>query len=382
MDTFRSITRNPDAPGTGTRTRRWRRWGVVALAALLAHGIAVIWVARSHQVTWPPAPEQVVPTLLLQPEPVHPPAPPAPAPVAAKPRPPAPRPHPQHAPTPTPEPAPTVPDMADTELPELTGTGAQASADTGVVTDLGAERPDAPAAPPGPGFALPPSATLHYATYVNGVRNENGMIRWATDGKTYTLAVEIPLPLFFGALAFRSTGNVDAFGLAPLRYEEVRGRRQPDVTTFHRTVDPAPASGTPGSPVITFTRSPSVLPLPNGVQDRFSVFLQLTGLGRGNPSRLASQGVTLDMPIADTDSVELARVQRVGEDMVDTPDGAVRAEHFVRLPRREGDARRVEIWLAPERGWLPVRLRQTEPSGMQFELVYLSQDTAPNGATP
>ncbi|TXD80742.1 hypothetical protein FUT89_20290 [Ralstonia pseudosolanacearum] len=35
MDTFRSTTRNPDAPGTGTRTRRWRRWGVVALAALL-----------------------------------------------------------------------------------------------------------------------------------------------------------------------------------------------------------------------------------------------------------------------------------------------------------------------------------------------------------
>ncbi|MGD7278818.1 hypothetical protein ACQCQ7_26025, partial [Ralstonia pseudosolanacearum] len=48
MDTFRSTTRNPDAPGTGTRTRRWRRWGVVALAALLAHGIAVIWVARAE----------------------------------------------------------------------------------------------------------------------------------------------------------------------------------------------------------------------------------------------------------------------------------------------------------------------------------------------
>ncbi len=383
MDTFRPTSRNPDTQGTGTRTRRWRRWGVVALAALFAHGVAVVWVARSHQVMWPPAPEQVLPTLLLQPEPVHPPAPPAPAPAAAKPRPPAPRPHPQ--PAPVPAQVPPMPDMTNTEPSEseLTSAGAQASADTGMVTDLGAEQPGPPSGPPpGPGFALPPSATLHYATYVNGVRNENGVIRWATDGKTYTLAVEIPLPLFFGALAFRSIGDVDAFGLAPLRYEEVRGRRQPDVTTFHRTVDPSPASGTPGGPVITFTRTPSVLPMPSGVQDRFSVFLQLTGLGLGDPSRLSRPGVTLNMPVADTDSVEFARVQHVGEDMVDTPDGTVRAEHFVRLPRREGDARRVEIWLAPERGWLPVRLRQTEPNGMQFELVYLSQDAAPNGATP
>lgn len=75
-------SRNPDAQGAGTRTRRWRRWGVVALAALFAHGIAVVWVARSHQVMWPPAPEQVVPTLLLLPEPVHPPTPPAPSPAA------------------------------------------------------------------------------------------------------------------------------------------------------------------------------------------------------------------------------------------------------------------------------------------------------------
>ncbi|KFX27070.1 DUF3108 domain-containing protein [Ralstonia solanacearum] len=385
MDTFRPTSRNPNAQGA--RTRRWRRWGVVVLAALFAHGIAVVWVARSHQVAWPPAPEQVVPTLLLQPEPVHPPAPPAAARAPAKPRPSAPHPHPQPAPVPMPMPAPTVPDMASMDPSELTSASAQASADTGMVTDLGGEGSDGPSGPPGQpgsGFALPPSATLHYATYVNGVRNENGVIRWVTDGKTYTLAVDIPLPLFFGSLAFRSTGDVDAFGLAPQRYEEVRGRRQPDVTTFHRTADPAPASGTPDGPVITFTRTPSVLPLPDGVQDRFSVFLQLTGLGRGNPSRLASQGVTLELPIADTDSVELARVQRVGEDMIDTPDGTVRAEHFVRLPRREGDARRVEIWLAPSHGWLPVRLRQTEPNGMQFELVYLSQDTAPNGngATP
>jgi len=264
--------------------------------------------------------------------------------------------------------------MATMDPSEFSSAGALASADTGVVTDLGGEGHPAPPAPPGDSFSLPPSATLRYATYINGVRNEDGVIRWATDGKTYTLSVEIPLPLFFGTLAFRSAGTVGTYGLTPTRYEEVRGRRQPDVTTFHYAADTAPASGARSAPTVTFTRSPAVLPLPEGTQDRFSVFFQLTGLARGGPERVASRGLTLEIPIADTDSVEVARVQHIGEEAIDTPSGTIRAQHFIRLPRRADDRRRVEIWLSAEHGWLPVRLRQTEPNGMQFDLVYQSQE--------
>ncbi|KHK53563.1 signal peptide protein [Ralstonia sp. A12] len=368
MDTLHPLPRNPEDQ-TATRVRRWRRWGLIALAVLVVHGIAVVWIARSHQMTWPPEPEQIVPTLLLQPEPVKPPVPPAPK---AQPKPAPPKPRgapPQPAPAPA-QAAVPAPEDADTPM----GAAAGASADTGMIRDLGGEGMEG-SAPPAPEarFSPPPSATLHYATYVNGVRNEDGVIRWTTDGKTYTLSVEIPLPLFFGSLAFRSNGAIDTYGLTPARYEEVRGRRQPDVTTFHYA-EAAPASGVPGAPTITFTRTPNVLPLPVGTQDRFSVFLQLTGLVRGNPERFTSPGLTLEIPIADTDSVEVARVQHVGEDTIDTPEGTIRAQHFIRLPRREGDQRRVEIWLSAERGWLPVRLRQTEPNGMQFELVYQSEE--------
>jgi hypothetical protein len=374
LDTLQPTPRNPDEARAG-RPDRWhrvRRIGLVMLAVLLLHVIAVVWIARNRQVTWPPAPEQIIPTLLLRPEPVRPPAPPVAA--APKARPAPERPRPQSAPSPAPAPTPAVPDMADKDPAEFTGAGAQASGDTGIVTNLGEERPGPSAAPPGEGFSLPPSATLHYATYVNGVRNEDGVIRWATDGKSYTLSVEIPLPLFFGKLAFRSTGSVGAYGLAPGRYEEVRGRRQPDVTTFHYAADTAPPPNTASASTVTFTRTPAVLPLPEGAQDRFSVFLQLTGLARGSPQRISSPGLTLEIPIADTDGVEVARVQHIGEDTIDTPGGTIRAQHFIRLPRRVDDRRRVEIWLSPERGWLPVRLRQTEPNGMQFDLIYQSQE--------
>lgn len=368
--------RNPDELNTDRvqpRRRRFYRlgrFGLVLLAVLVLHIIAVVWIARSRQVTWPPAPEQIIPTLLLHPEPVQPPTPPA----APKARPASPRPRSQTPPAPAPTPTPPAPDLASMDPSEFTSAGAQASGDTGVVKDLSGEGPSGPPAPPGDAFSLPPSATLRYATYVNGVRNEDGVIRWATDGKTYTLAVEIPLPLFFGKLAFRSAGVVGPYGLTPTRYEEVRGRRQPDVTTFHYATDSIPASGAQGAPTVTFTRSPAVLPLPEGTQDRFSVFLQLTGLARGGPERIASPGLTLEFPIADTDSVEVARVQHVGEETIDTPNGTIRAQHFIRLPRRADDKRRVEIWLSADHGWLPVRLRQTEPNGMQFDLVYQSQE--------
>nr|WP_257019876.1 DUF3108 domain-containing protein [Ralstonia pickettii] len=351
------------------RFHRLGRLGVVLLAVLVLHVVAVEWVARSRQVTWPPAPEQIIPALLLLPEPVQPPPPPA----TPTPRPAVPHvPHPA-APAPAPTPAP-APDLASMDPSEFTSAGAQASGDTGMARDLSGDGPGGPPAPSGEGFSLPPSATLRYATYVNGVRNEDGVIRWATDGKTYTLAVEIPLPLFFGTLAFRSAGTVGDYGLTPTRYEEVRGRRQPDVTTFHHATESAPASGVQSASTVTFTRTPAVLPLPEGTQDRFSVFLQLTGLARGGPERIASPGLTLEIPIADTDSVEVARVQHIGEDTIDTPNGTIRAQHFIRLPRRADDKRRVEIWLSPDRGWLPVRLRQTEPNGMQFDLVYQSQE--------
>ena len=51
----------------------------------------------------------------------------------------------------------------------------------------------------------------------------------------------------------------------------------------------------------------------------------------------------------------------------------------MRLPRRDGDRRRIDVWLAPSLGWLPARIVQTEPNGTQFELLWrgkLNADTA------
>ncbi|MGX6570889.1 DUF3108 domain-containing protein [Cupriavidus necator] len=350
---------NPDLharPGADPRVWRRRRWIIVITLVLLVHVLAVVGFVR---MPGPLIPVDVsnTPTLeaVLLPPP-RPPAPPAPRPVP-RPRPqpraaaPAPEPAPQEAPAP---PLATSPQGA-TEM--ASGSGGEGSA----------ARPAAAAAPSGGPqggvdgvrYDPPPSATMHYASFVNGVQNPDGLIRWEQDGSRYRLAVETRVLWF--RFAFQSGGAMAVQGLLPERYEE-RRRNKTETSRFDAAAGTAVfASGTQ-------------VPFPPGAQDRFSVFLQLVGLVRGNPQRYATPGVTEAFLVADTRDVEPMQVQYVGEDEIDTGNGVIRAKHFVRLQRRANDRRRVELWLAQSLGWMPVRLRQTEPDGTQIDLVYRGRE--------
>jgi Protein of unknown function (DUF3108) len=216
-------------------------------------------------------------------------------------------------------------------------------------------------APKGEKFSLPPPSDLHYESFYNGVQNPSGTIHWATDGSTYQMIVSIPLP-FVGTYSYTSEGRIDSFGLAPLRYTEQHGRRGTDVTTFVR-------DDSASKPHASFTRTPAIVELPAGAQDRFSMFMQLSSLVRGDPARYTA-GVTREFFVLDNDSGETWPIETIGDESVHTNVGFVPARHFTRLPRRDGDRRKVDVWLAPSLGWLPIRFMQTEPDGTQIELRY------------
>jgi hypothetical protein len=184
------------------------------------------------------------------------------------------------------------------------------------------------------------------------------------------MVVSVPLP-FVGTFSYTSHGHVDAFGIAPDQYIEKRGHRAEDITIFNHA-----------EKQIAFTRTPTTLALPDGAQDRFSMFMQLASLVRGDPAAY-QPGVTREFYVADNDSGEIWPIETIGDESVRVPDGFVEARHFMRLPRREGDRRRIDVWLAPSLGWLPVRLVQTEPNGTQIELRWRGKVAAPdsNGAT-
>ncbi|WP_175914992.1 MULTISPECIES: DUF3108 domain-containing protein [unclassified Burkholderia] len=364
--------------------RHWLRVGVALVVVLVLHALAALWLTRSRDAFTPPAPAEIpVQIELLKPRPIERQPAPKPTehpaePAPAKPAPAAPK--PAAKPAPSPEPVLTSTQTAEQGEPPPAAASA-ASAASGAAGASGTQAASAGeaggAATPGPAtsgvkFAPPPPGDLQYDTFYNGMQNMIGTIHWRTDGRTYDLSVSMPVP-FVGPFSYRSEGRIDAFGVAPDRYVEKRGKRPEDIAIFNREIRQ-----------VVFTRTPNNAPLPDGVQDRFSMLMQLSGLVRGNPSAY-QPGVTQQFFVIDNNNGETWPITVIGDEDVQTQAGIVRARHFMRLPRRDGDTRRIDMWLAPSLGWLPARLVQSEPNGSQIELLWhgrLAPPDAPaDGAT-
>ena len=357
------------------RSSRWR-WAGVLAAVVGAHFIAAQWFERHHDTFKPASPEHVpVQVALLKPERIETQAAGSPPPVKAAPATPkrvarAPRKHVLTATRPRPEPLETAPATQTASTPadataaaSAPNVASSATADAGSNADA-AGQGNAPHTAPGVKFSVPPSGELQYDTFYNGVRNQPGTIHWSSDGRSYDMVVSVPLP-FIGTFSYSSHGHVDAFGLAPDQYIEKRGRRGEDITAFHRDTKQ-----------IGFTRTPNTLPLQDGAQDRFSMVMQLASLVRGDPDAY-QPGVTRQFFVTDNDSGEIWSIETIGDEGVRTDQGTIDARHFMRLPRHEGDRRRIDVWLAPSLGWLPARLVQTEPNGTQIELVWRGKIAPP-----
>jgi len=358
---------------------RWVVWLAVLLVVLALHWVAGRWVDRNRTASNPEPAEHVpVQVELLTPKPIaQAPKPVAPPPPVVKPKP-APQPQPSHAITTAQTEqaaqaaqAAQATQAAQAAQAEQAAQAAQAAAQAAAkaASDAAASQAAATAAAAtGDKFNVPPSGELRYDTRINGVMNQVGNIHWINDGQHYEMVVSIPLP-FVGPYVYSSKGHIDGFGIAPEQYSEQRGRRAADITVFDRTTKQ-----------LVYTRTPNNQPLADGAEDRFSVVMQLSSLVRGSPDTY-KPGVVRQFSVADNDSNEIWPIETVGDENVQTADGNVEARHFTRLPRRDGDRRRLDIWLAPALGWLPVRILQTEPNGMQIEMLWRGK-LQPPFATP
>ncbi|WP_233799769.1 DUF3108 domain-containing protein [Paraburkholderia sp. HP33-1] len=369
---FASATRRQDRLppfGSGPRrgARAWR-WIAVLVAVAVVHWIAAQWFERTRMNLTSGDHEHVpVQVALLTPERVErqPAQQPAPAPRAPAPahKSKASPPRERHVLSALQPAKPNEPALAPASEVAASAPPAAASADASPSANAGGTAASAPAAASAPQastgvkFSVPPSAELDYDTFYNGVRNAPGTIHWASNAQGYEMIVSVPLP-FVGPFIFSSHGGIDAFGLAPAQYSEKRGRRAEDIAIFNRNDNK-----------IAFTRTPATLPLPDGAQDRFSVVMQLASLVRGDPDAY-KPGVTRQFFVIDTDSGENWPIETIGDETIRAAQGYLETRHFKRLPRHDGDQRRIDVWLAQSLGWLPARILQTEPNGTQFELVW------------
>lgn len=207
-------------------------------------------------------------------------------------------------------------------------------------------------------FELPPSADLHYELQARqrgfGLKGE-AIVTWrAGDGK-YSVSAESKVPLLGTITDDRSSGAIDAWGLAPAEFVEKRMRKDPTTTTFDREAK-----------ALRFSESKQVYPLKGAEQDRVSITWQLAAVARAAGDRFKA-GSEWPFFVAGRRDAEHWVFKVVRREKVRTGLGEVDAVLVSRQPLPDKKDQALEIWLAPQHEWYPVKLRYQEGEKEQIE---------------
>jgi outer membrane biosynthesis protein TonB len=236
------------------------------------------------------------------------------------------------------------PPVAQVEPEEFDATGASLRAELARLPSLQA--------------ALPASARYVYRTTNSELRLASGTttVDWTLTGdgryrlRLATAAVGMTV------LELESSGWLREFGLAPERYTETRVRRSAEAANFDWD-----------SRRVTFSTKTHERELVDGAQDRISFQFQLMLLAQAQPERFRAGARTV-LVMAGRDDVATYRFRSAGKETTVTGLGRLDAVRIERIPARESDAR-IDVWLVPTLGWLPVRLRFTDRLGRVTESV-------------
>ena len=347
--------------GSTWRGPRLRRATFVFALVLVLHMWALYVLSRGLSALVPADATQTTLSVSLL-------APPAPQPAAPAPKP-APRPRGRNAPTITPPVAP-----APAPAPAAT---------------LEPAAPDAPPAPPKVALdpptssaqaslplgvqALPTKGRIVYRTTYTRLRGITALtyVDWSIDPDkaTYELWLRTVDPA--GLLDLRSSGTLKSFGIAPDNYiEKIEIANRELRADFDWKSNAVSFVGRGATQPVTFAE---------GTQDPLSLQFHLPLLAQAYPWRF-SPGSEVTFTVARrsvepyTFVVEGFEATRIGKADVMT----------LKIDRKRGPdaSRRVEIWMAPEFQWLPVRLRFTDTNDEVWDSVLAQLPNEPPPPDP
>jgi Protein of unknown function (DUF3108) len=200
----------------------------------------------------------------------------------------------------------------------------------------------------------PPSVTLRYKLS-KGLLSATGELRWKLNAGAYEAVLEGSV-LGMDVLDWRSTGRIDAAGLAPTRFTDQRRGRTVRAANFQR--DKA---------IITYSGPSDQYPLYPGSQDRLSWMLQLAAIANARSAAwTVGERITLFVTGARGDaSMWDFTVQ--GREKLSLPTGTAEVWHLARVADGPRD-NRVDVWIAPSLQNMPVRARMGSADGEALEL--------------
>nr|WP_316642609.1 DUF3108 domain-containing protein [uncultured Roseateles sp.] len=214
---------------------------------------------------------------------------------------------------------------------------------------------------PGQATQFAPPALLSYELR-RGPALGQALLSWRPSPEGYEARLERWLdgrPL----LTWASHGEIDAAGLAPQRQTDERGGRARRATNFQREAGK-----------ITFSGSSLELPLPAGAQDRLSWMLQLAALVAARPEAFAP-GQPVELPVAAGQGrLQIWRFIVQPPQTLELPAGRIESAVFLqRLPEGPYEPQ-IDIWLDPQRHFLPVRLRWSRDNSEQALEMSLNKE--------
>lgn len=205
-----------------------------------------------------------------------------------------------------------------------------------------------------PAATPPASALLVYdvSGKASGLNySARATLDWRLAAGQYSARMELRVPLL-GSRVQTSVGRVEPSGLLPERFADKS--RSERAAHFDHTRQ-----------IIRFSNNRPDAPLQPGAQDRLSLFMQLAGLLRAQPTAYPA-GRVISLPVAGTSDAETWGFRVGPTEALALPAGPLQALRLVRETREPRDSR-VDIWLAPELAYLPVRIRITRDNGDEVD---------------
>jgi hypothetical protein len=220
---------------------------------------------------------------------------------------------------------------------------------------------------------FPPSMRINFAlsgTVKGFGYSGNSVLLWrnlppASAGQEAQYQMQLDASVWLlGTNTQTSQGRIVSTGLAPARFSNKRPRGSEQAV--HVDYD---------KQLITYSAHTHSTPLKPGAQDRLSAFFQLSIWASNYPERM-KEGERISMQLMDLGDAEDWTFLVQGHERLETESGVLDTIKIVRASRRQFD-RKIELWLAPATGYLPVHFRLTEENGDYIDQVLRNVEDLP-----
>lgn len=207
---------------------------------------------------------------------------------------------------------------------------------------------------------VPASRTLKYKLQAVNFVAPGGAatLNWIHESNgTYQLNFEATAAIVY-TLRWNSQGGVLETGLAPTHFTEKRFRNAETAAHFDYE-----------NQWITFSKKEGKTNMMPGAQDRFSVVVQLASVIAADPERFKT-GQNIVIQVANSELAEAWVFNVQASESMTLSGRNYETLRLQRQARKPYDAQ-LELWLAKEIDYMPIRIRQTPVSGAGFDAVWM-----------